>query len=186
MKRIRHGILLTVIIIASLNACAAPLGAQRINWADIHAKNDAEIAQQSGLKLAEVRKLRELAGVSEESTDLIDNIDTTILTKQGLVVLATHGGSAACVNFWVFSRTDGIFKEIWNSGEAGDEAASFCADPKCSMPAVKVRNNRDVVVEIPSYRGGRCAVRSEGIFLWNGTGYTYKGLLKKVKAAQAK
>jgi hypothetical protein len=186
MKKIRYGILLTVMIIASQNFRGAPLGVQRINLADDHAKNDAEIAQQSGLKIADVRKLRELAGVSDESTDLIDSIDTSILAEHGLVVLARHGGTAVCVNFWVFARTDGIFKEIWNSGEAGDEAASFCADPKCSMPAVKVRNNRDVVVEIPSYRGGRCAVRSEGIFLWNGTGYTYKGLLKKVKAAQAK
>jgi hypothetical protein len=186
MKRIRNGILLTVIISAGLNFCPARLGAQRINWTDIHSKNDVEIAKQSGLKLADVRRLRELAGVSDDSTDLIDSIDTSVLAEHGLVVLARHGGTAVCVNFWVFARADGIFKEIWNSGEAGDEAASFCADPKCAMPAVKVRSNRDVIVEIPSYHGGHCAVRSEGIFLWNGTGYTYKGLVKKIKATETK
>jgi len=185
MKSGLRATLVVSLILGGVLSFSVLLEAQQTNWTEVHAKNDAEAARQSGLTIAKVRELRQLAGVSDESSDMIDNIDSSILAQQGMLVFATYGGSARCVNFWVFSRSDGTFKPIWSIAEAGDKA-NFCADPRCSVPVVKARNNRDVVVEIPSYRAGHCAVRSVGLFQWNGTGYTYEGVRRKDVAIQTK
>lgn len=155
------------------------------DWRQIHAQDDASWARQSSLSLEEVRQLRRLADVPDTSSDMIGNIDTSALAQHGRVVFATYGGSAKCVNFWVFSRSNNDFKQIWSSGQAGDQA-NFCADPRCSVPIVRLKENLDIEVEIPSYRRGSCAVRSVGSFVWNGSEYAYKGVVAKDAAGKAK
>ncbi len=185
MEKIRRSLWAAALIATCMGSCTAPSNAQGTDWPKIHAQDDAVWARRSNLTLQEVRQLRRLAEVPDTSSDLIDNIDTSVLAQQGRVVFATYGGSAKCVNFWVFSRSNNDFKQIWSSEQAGDEA-NFCADPRCSVPIVKARGNLDIEVEIPSYRGGHCAVRFVGLFPWSGTGYTYKGLVRKSGADVAK
>jgi hypothetical protein len=163
--------------------CTIRLYAQATNWPEIHSKDDALWVRRSGLTLQEVRRLRHLAGVVDESTDMIDNIDTS--AQHGLVVFATHGGTAGCVVFRVFSRSNGDLKQLWSLEEAGDEA-NFCADPKCSIPIVRLQKNLNIEVEIPSFRIGHCAVHSVGLFKWNGSGYIYEGIVNKSVADKSK
>jgi hypothetical protein len=173
------------LLVVGMLGYRAYLNAQATDWPEIHAQDDALWARRSNLALQEVRRLRQLAEVPDTSSELIDNIDTSALAQHGRVVFASYGGSAKCVNFWVFSRSDKDFKEIWSSGQAGDQA-NFCADPRCSVPIVRLRGNLDIEVEIPSYRGGQCAVRSVGLFTWSGSEYTYKGVVGKGAAGKAK
>jgi hypothetical protein len=156
--------------------CTANRGyAQRTDWAAIYAKNDKDVAKRSGLTQSQVRVLRQLAGISEDSGELVQRVDTSYLSRKNVLVLSAYGGTAQCVSFWVFSLAGDSFKLIWDMGEAGDEA-NFCADPRCSLPQVGLRENLDVVVSIPSFRRGKCSVRSSGRFHWNGSGYTFRGI----------
>ena len=185
MKNVGLVSLVAALFIIGILGKRTDLNAQGTDWPKIHAQDDASWAQRSNLPLQEVRRFRQLAEVPDTSSDMIDNIDTSALAQHGRVVFATYGGSAKCVNFWVFSRSDNDFKQIWSNGQAGDQA-NFCADPRCSLPIAKMRSNLDIEVEIPSYRGGFCAVRSVGLFVWSGSDYAYKGIVAKSGAGKTK
>jgi hypothetical protein len=176
-----HRVLLASVLTLALVGGFNRAHAQRVDWVSIHAQNDEDVAKRSGLKRSQVKSLRDLAGISDASPDLLERADTSLLATKNVLVLSSYGGSAGCVQFWVFSRADDSFNLVWNMGEAGDEA-NFCADRRCSLPRVRLKKNLDVVVEIPSFRDGKCSVHSTGKFQWNGAGYTYKGILAVPKS----
>jgi hypothetical protein len=152
--------------------------AQTNQWAQIHAQDDAAWAKRSGLTQDQIRELRSLAGLTDKSSDLIDNVDAKTLAPYGLVLFATYGGSARCVNFWLLSKEGGGLKEFWKSENGGD-ALNFCADPKCGTPLVMAKPNRDLEVEIPSRHSGRCASDSFALLKWTGIDYSYKGVITR-------
>ncbi len=185
MEKVGRVLFVAAFFVIGILGYRTDLKGQGTDWPKIHAQDDASWAQRSNLASQEVRRLRQLAEVPDTSSDMIDNIDTSALAQHGRVLFATYGGSAKCVNFWVFSRSNNDFKQIWSNGQAGDQA-NFCADPRCSVPIARVRDNLNIEVEIPSYRGGSCAVRSVGLFVWNGSEYTYKGIVAKSEAGKTK
>jgi len=186
MVNVRYALIFRWILAVCTFSYVASVHAQvSTDWRQIHEQDDAAWARRSSLSLDEVRQLRRLAEVPDTSSDMIDSIDTSALTQHGRLVFSTYGGSAKCVNFWVISRSNNNFKEIWSSEQAGDQA-NFCADPRCSVPTVQLRGNLDVEVDIPSYRHGDCAVRSVGLFIQNGSGYVYKGIIPKGATGKAK
>lgn len=149
-----------------------------------HAEDDSEWAKRSGLSIAEIQSLRGLVGLSDDSTGFIDNADATTLAPYHIVLFATYEGSARCVIVWLFSESEGGFKKLWSSADAGDDL-SFCADPDCRTPLATAKPNRDVEIEIPSKHGRRCIVDAVALFKWTGTTYSYKGIVKKRAAGSA-
>jgi hypothetical protein len=157
---------------------------QGTGWPRFHAEDDSRWAKRSGLSVADIRSLRELVGLSDRSSGLIDNVDATTLAPYHIVLFATYEGSARCVIVWLFSETEGGFRQLWSSPDAGDDL-SFCADPDCRTPLATAKPNRDVEIEIPSKRGSRCIADSVALFKWTGTTYSYKGIVKRGTAGSA-
>jgi hypothetical protein len=151
---------------------------QGSDWARLHAQDDAAWAERSGLSEAEIRKLRVVAGTDDESPDFIDNVDAKTLSPYGLTLFATYSGSARCVNFWLLTKTGDSYGKFWKSEEDSEEL-NFCADPKCDTPFVKASPSRDIEVEIPSRRAGKCVSGSYGLLKWTGETYSYKGILAR-------
>jgi hypothetical protein len=166
------------LVIAFLFLPSSIATAQSTELARMHAQDDATWATRSGLNADEIRKLRTLAGASDDSSDFIDSVDAKTLTPYQLVLFATASGTARCVNFWLFSKTDGDYGVFWKP-EDGGEDLNFCADPKCQTPVVHAKPNRDIEVDIPSTHKGKCVSGSYAFLKWTGSTYSYKGILDR-------
>jgi hypothetical protein len=169
----------TLIAVALLSGCLSY--GQATNWTQVHAQDDARWAKRSGLPVEQVRQLRSAAGIGDDSSGLIDNIDARTLAPYSLVLFAAFEGSARCVDFWLLSKTKGGFEKFWSSEEGGDEL-NFCADPKCQTPIAEAEPNRDLKIVIPAYDHGRCVSDSFALLKWTGREYSYKGIITKKRA----
>jgi hypothetical protein len=176
-----HFISLFLILVAQTYTA----GAQGTDWTKLHAQDDASWAARSALSKREIRKLRVVVGINDNSSDFIDNIDAKTLSSYGLVLFASYSGSARCVNFWLLSKAGDNYKEFWKSEDGGEEL-NFCADPKCDTPLVKAKPNRDMEVEIPSWRRGKCVSDSYALLKWTRKTYSYEGILTRTKIRKAK
>jgi hypothetical protein len=139
-----------------------------------HLKEDREWARKSGLRGADIRKLRLLAGTPDDSDTLIDSIDAKSLRSRNQILLVTTSGNGHCLDLYVFGRGIKNYRLIW-SAIGMPSGAGYCRESS-NDPAAYVRSGR-IVVKIPvfDYRRGAPKATDFYTYIWNGKSYRYVG-----------
>jgi hypothetical protein len=167
--------LVLLFVAASIDAVAQY---QEQDWAARHAKEDREWARKTGLSAAEVRDLRLLADVPDDSDTLIDNLIVKGLRARNHILLVTTSGNGHCLDLFVFLRKGNEFERVWAEGEMPD-GGGFCrASPY--NPVAYVTRRGKIVVKVPvyDYSKGKPKAPYYYAFVWNGK--TYKSVGGKV------
>lgn len=136
-----------------------------------HLKEDREWASKSGLSAASIRKLRLLAGVSDESDTLIDSVDAKGLRSRNQLLLVTTSGNGHCLDLYVFEQRRKDHRLIWSAtGMPG--GAGFCRESSYN-PEAYVRSGK-IVVKIPVFDYQKGAQKSTDFHTYDWTGKSYR------------
>ena len=134
-----------------------------------HAPEDYFWAEKSGLSENAIREMRRMAEVADNSSELIDFVDTKSLRHRKQILLVTADGNGHCLALHVFERKK-RYERVWSS-EQLPGGGGYCRESPVN-PRAYVRN-RKIVVEIPAfdYRQNVSKPSSLYIYRWNGKTY---------------
>ncbi|HTX34874.1 MAG TPA: hypothetical protein VME43_07630 [Bryobacteraceae bacterium] len=80
-----------------------------------HDREDQSWALKSGLAVTDVRAMRVIAGISDDTFAWIIDLDAKSLRKNNHVLLVQRAN--LCVTLHVFEHTSADFKEVWSLSE---------------------------------------------------------------------
>jgi hypothetical protein len=144
---------------------------QEQDWVARHIKEDRQWAQKTGLSSAEVRKLRSLADVPDDSDTLIDSLIVKGLRARNHILLVTTSGNGHCLDLFVFLRKGDGLQRIWAESEMPD-GGGFCrASPY--NPVAYVSRSGKIIVRIPVFDMIKRKPKATWFyaFVWNGKTY---------------
>lgn len=142
-------------------------------------RTDEAWAQSSGLSLDEVRRLRRLAEVPDEETDLyIANLDAANLASRSQILVVNSDAENHCRVPFVFARNGKDFRLVFP--EKMPNESVFCYETSGSPPTIRATREGKISVEIPFIN---CAENCNGCvketkistYQWNGATYRFQG-----------
>ena len=136
-----------------------------------HLKEDREWARKSGLRVADIRKLRLLANTPDDSDTLVDSLDAKSLRFRNQILLVTTSGNGHCLDLYVFKRGIKTFRLIW-SATGMPSGAGYCRESS-NDPEAYVRSGR-IVVKIPVFDYRRAVPEATYFYTYNWNGKTYR------------
>jgi hypothetical protein len=173
--RNRSFILGSSLLLALLSSSLVALAQyQQQDYVARHLKEDRELARKSGLLVADIRKLRLLADIPDDSDALIDSLNAKSLRSRNQVLLVTTSGNGHCLDLYVFEHRRKDFRLIW-SATAMPGGAGYCRESS-NDPEAYVQAGR-IVVKIPVFDYQRGVPKATDFYTynWNGKSYRYGG-----------
>jgi len=148
-----------------------------------HEHEDQQWARKTGLTPGEVRSIRLLAGMTDDSSGWIAALDAVSLRARAQV-LFTEIGNGHCFRAHVLVRRPEGFSEVWSldreprppwtsGGSRSRSASNLCPQAPGKGPAVHVEGGDRIVLEVPVLADPflQTVPVSRYVFVWNGKTY---------------
>lgn len=142
------------------------------DFAARHRQEDAAWAQKSGLSPATVRKLRLIAGVTDDTAERIVNLDASSFRARRHILLVSAGGNGHCLDLHVIARRRNSYRVVWSASEM-PTGAGFCRESPENPEAYAADGSR-VEIKIPVYDYERNAPEATRLLTYRWNGKTYK------------
>jgi hypothetical protein len=163
-----------LILCGTFLVCASSVDAQPQpqGWAARLEEDDRTWARRSGLSVTEVRRLRLVAGVTNDNNAYIDHLDVRGLRARNHILLVTAAGNGHCLELYVFRRRGSSFQRLW-SVSGMPEGAGFCRGSPRNPEAYVTRDAKiRVKIDYADYEALLANVETEYFtYVWNGRTY---------------
>ena len=152
--------------------CESRVDAQLQGWAARLQEDDQTWAHRSGLSVTQVRRLRLVAGVTNDNNAFIDHLDVRGLRARNHILLVTAAGNGHCLELSVFQRRGSSFRRLWSVSGMQD-GAGFCRGSPRNPEAYVTRDARiRVKIDYADYEALLANVETEYFtYVWNGRTY---------------
>ncbi|HKM66089.1 MAG TPA: hypothetical protein VJX70_02900 [Candidatus Acidoferrum sp.] len=126
----------------------APESGGDSDWAQIHQRDDQDWARVSKMSLADVQRLRRIAGVDDNTANIaIERMWPIGASNRYLV--STVAGDADCMTVGVYKRQSEGFLRIWAIDQFPG-GGSLCRGLYCPKPRIELTENGEIKIEISS------------------------------------
>jgi hypothetical protein len=131
-----------------LPASASATSESFTDWITFHRQQDREWSRRTGLSVAQVRSLRQAAGIPDDQPfDSINSIDARTLPGQR-VLFVTFSDNGHCLDVAVYRPTGSTFREVWSQSSAPD-GSGFCRPSLCGNPRASATKKGEINIAVP-------------------------------------